>query len=205
MRRTKEQAAETRRHILSAAESLFLEKGYEKVSLEEIAVATGVTRGAIHWHFTNKQGILIALRDKAQEPFRKLAQDLADHPDAGSLARLGNLISEMFARLQDDPRRQGLIRGMMRLDIVMADTAEDGGTTFRDEMDNHFVKIFTAVERNLGLPAPWSPQTAAAVLNAAISGVVSEWAMGKGSCRLVPEGQALIGLILSSWAQEQVS
>lgn len=43
MRRTKEQAAETGRQILQAAETLFLDKGYDNVSLEEIAALSGVT------------------------------------------------------------------------------------------------------------------------------------------------------------------
>lgn len=45
MRRTKEEAAETRSEILQSAKALFLDKGYENVSLEEIAAAAGVTRG----------------------------------------------------------------------------------------------------------------------------------------------------------------
>ncbi|MFC0216883.1 TetR/AcrR family acrAB operon transcriptional repressor [Pseudochelatococcus lubricantis] len=203
MRRTKEQAAETGRQILQAAESLFLDKGFDKVSLEEIAAAAGVTRGAVHWHFRNKQGLLTALRDRAQEPFRKLAQTLSESPDAASLAKLGDLIAEMFERLQTDPRQQGMIRGIMRLDIVMADNAEEGGSTFREEMVKHFAQIFQLVERDVGLPPPWSPQTAAVTLNAAVSGLVGEWALDKGRCHLVPEGQAFIKLVLSSWTREQ--
>lgn len=201
MRRTKEDAAETGRQILEAAESLFLDKGYDKVSLEEIAAAAGVTRGAVHWHFKNKQGLLMALRDNAQEPFRKLAQELSEHPDAASLARLGDLIAQMFERLQTDPRRQGLLRGMMRLDIVMADNAEEGGTTFREEMYKILVRIFQSVERDASLPAPWTPETAAVVLNATLSGLISEWALGKGHGHLAPEGQAFIKMILRSWQQ----
>lgn len=201
MRRTKEQAAETGRQILEAAETLFLDKGFDKVNLEEIATAAGVTRGAVHWHFKNKQGLLIALRDNAQEPFRKLAGELQERPDAASLEKLGDLIADMFEQLQTDPRRQGLLRGMMRLDITLADNAEEGGSTFREEMHKLLTQIFQAVEHDTGLPSPWTPQTAAVALNATISGLVGEWALGKGRGQLVPEGQAFIKMILSSWAQ----
>ena len=51
MRRTKEQAEQTRVAILEAAERLFLEKGVAQCSLEQIARAAGVTRGAVYWHF----------------------------------------------------------------------------------------------------------------------------------------------------------
>ena len=37
MKRTKEEAAETRQAILEAAERLFLEAGYENVTLDHIA------------------------------------------------------------------------------------------------------------------------------------------------------------------------
>lgn len=202
MRRTKEQTAETGRQILNAAENLFLDKGYDNVSLEEIATAAGVTRGAVHWHFKNKQGLLAALRDNAQEPFRKLAQDLSEHPEIASLAKLGDLIEELFGQLQTDPRRRGLLRGMMRLDIAIADTAEEGGTTFREEMHGIFIQIFEAAERNAGLPAPWCPWTAARMLSATIAGLVGDWALGKGTGHLAPEGQAFVKMILSSWARK---
>ncbi|WP_165679178.1 TetR family transcriptional regulator, partial [Metapseudomonas otitidis] len=54
MRRTKEEAEKTRADILAAAELLFLENGVAHTSLEQIARAAGVTRGAVYWHFQNK-------------------------------------------------------------------------------------------------------------------------------------------------------
>ena len=49
MRRTKEQAEQTRTSILASAEILFLEKGVAHTSLEHIAKHAGVTRGAVYW------------------------------------------------------------------------------------------------------------------------------------------------------------
>lgn len=45
MRRTKLEAETTRETILAVAERLFLESGVTEVSLEQIAVAAGFTRG----------------------------------------------------------------------------------------------------------------------------------------------------------------
>jgi len=53
-RKTKQQALETRQHILDAALREFSERGVSATSLTDIAVAAGVTRGAIYWHFKNK-------------------------------------------------------------------------------------------------------------------------------------------------------
>jgi len=54
VRRTKEEAQETRNRILDAAEQVFFEKGVSRTSLSDIAQAAGVTRGAIYWHFKSK-------------------------------------------------------------------------------------------------------------------------------------------------------
>ena len=54
MRRTKDEAAVTRSAVLKAALTVFSRKGYAAATLEDIAKAAGVTRGAIYWHFKSK-------------------------------------------------------------------------------------------------------------------------------------------------------
>lgn len=58
----------TRRRIIDAAEQLFAEKGVEATSLLEIAKAAGQkNRGALQYHFENKEGLLDAVLDKHNE------------------------------------------------------------------------------------------------------------------------------------------
>lgn len=54
-RKTKQQALETRQHILDVAIRLFSQQGVSATSLAQIAQAAGVTRGAIYWHFKTNQ------------------------------------------------------------------------------------------------------------------------------------------------------
>ena len=61
MRRTKAEAEQTRHDILKAALILFDEQGYVQTSLSDIARKAEVTRGAIYWHFDNKEQIVAAL------------------------------------------------------------------------------------------------------------------------------------------------
>ncbi|MEX9938543.1 multidrug efflux transporter transcriptional repressor AcrR, partial [Providencia rettgeri] len=56
-RKTKQQALETRQHILDVALRLFSQQGVSSTSLAAIAKAAGVTRGAIYWHFKNKSDL----------------------------------------------------------------------------------------------------------------------------------------------------
>jgi len=57
MRRTKEEAAQTRQELLDAALTVFSQEGYEAARLQDIAQAAAVTRGAIYHHFGNKAGL----------------------------------------------------------------------------------------------------------------------------------------------------
>src|SRR6266852_6073029 len=67
-RRTKEEAQETRSRLLDAAERVFHEKGVAHASLEEIAAAAEVTRGAIYWHFKDKAELFDAMMQRVVLP-----------------------------------------------------------------------------------------------------------------------------------------
>src|SRR5215468_10863238 len=65
VRRTKEEALETRNRILDAAERIFEKRGVSRTSLQDIAEAAGVTRGAIYWHFKGKDELFAAMMERA--------------------------------------------------------------------------------------------------------------------------------------------
>lgn len=73
MRRTKEEAEQTKNNILVAALDVFDEKSYDTATLSNIAKKAGVTRGAIYWHFDNKFDIL---RELVQMYFGKFLNDV---------------------------------------------------------------------------------------------------------------------------------
>jgi AcrR family transcriptional regulator len=50
-------AEATRRAVLDAARSLFGKKGYGQTSVDEIAAAARVTKGAVYHHFTGKEAL----------------------------------------------------------------------------------------------------------------------------------------------------
>lgn len=74
-RRTKEDAAATRDSILDAAEQLFVEQGVSRTTLQHIATAAGVTRGAIYWHFDDKGVLFNAMMDRATLPMEAARDD----------------------------------------------------------------------------------------------------------------------------------
>jgi AcrR family transcriptional regulator len=57
----------TRERILDVALDLFIEKGFDKTSLREIAEQLGVTKAALYYHFASKEDILMALHLRLHE------------------------------------------------------------------------------------------------------------------------------------------
>lgn len=69
--RREENSEATRAALLSSATTLFTERGFVGTSLDDVANATRVTRGAVYHHFDGKQAlfeaVLNALEERAQE------------------------------------------------------------------------------------------------------------------------------------------
>ena len=53
-----------REQILDAANALFAERGYDEVSVEDIASSAGVTRGLVHHYFGGRKEVYIALLER---------------------------------------------------------------------------------------------------------------------------------------------
>jgi AcrR family transcriptional regulator len=52
-------SAGTRRRLLEVAAELFVERGYDAVSMRDIAAAAGLTKGAVYGHFRSKGQLLV--------------------------------------------------------------------------------------------------------------------------------------------------
>src|SRR5271154_5711535 len=58
------QEGSTRERILDVALDLFIEKGFDKTSLREIAEKLGFSKAALYYHFASKDDILLALHQR---------------------------------------------------------------------------------------------------------------------------------------------
>lgn len=79
-RREKEKMTQ-RRDMLSAALSLFSEKGYHNVSMQEIAKSAEFATGTLYKFFRNKEALYRALVLERSEKFHKTLISALDEPD----------------------------------------------------------------------------------------------------------------------------
>ena len=100
MRKTKAEALKTREYLMLAALDTFYRRGVARASLNEIAQTAGVTRGALYWHFKNKEDLFDALFQYIFNDFSsRLAADIESaSPDTWENLRLALL--NMFERMQ---------------------------------------------------------------------------------------------------------
>lgn len=69
---------DTRERILDVALDLFVEKGYDKTSLREIAERMGFTKAALYYHFASKSDLLMALHMRLHQLTEGWFDDLGE-------------------------------------------------------------------------------------------------------------------------------
>ncbi|WP_200171817.1 TetR family transcriptional regulator [Ectothiorhodospira shaposhnikovii] len=106
MRRTKEEAEQTRALLLDAAEKVFLEQGVSRASLEAIAREAGMTRGAIYWHFRDKAALYGAMLDRVRLPLERLRDEFVREPDADPVEVIERLCLAALETLAGDAQVQ---------------------------------------------------------------------------------------------------
>jgi AcrR family transcriptional regulator len=85
----------TRRRLLTEAYRLFRERGYAATSLEQIAEAAEVTKGAIYGHFASKEDLLLSVIETGREATPAAVELLNDRsrPLRDRLAKFGRAVA----------------------------------------------------------------------------------------------------------------
>ncbi|WP_413760395.1 ScbR family autoregulator-binding transcription factor [Streptomyces sp. MMBL 11-3] len=94
----------TRRQILDAAGEVFAGIGYEKATVSDVLERSGVTKGALYFHFSSKEDIARALLAE-QTP----SEDLVT-PQRYRLQEVVDGVIALAGRLRDDARARGCFR-----------------------------------------------------------------------------------------------
>ncbi len=75
-------AAETRARILEAARRVLAEEGLDRFTTRRVADLAGVSHGMVHYHFTDKRELALALIVHARRDWVEPLEELVDGPGA---------------------------------------------------------------------------------------------------------------------------
>jgi AcrR family transcriptional regulator len=83
----------TRQRLLAEAQRLFRERGYAATSLEQIAEAAEVTKGAIYGHFASKEDLMLSALEAAPAPDYSTTLNDQSRPLRERLAEFGRAVA----------------------------------------------------------------------------------------------------------------
>jgi len=197
-RRTKEEAAATRDSILDAAEQLFVEQGVSRTTLQHIASAAGVTRGAIYWHFDDKGALFNAMMERATLPFEC---SLAAHKDddvVNALEDLRGTVLDIFRITEQDPQARRVfeiaslkVEFVSELDAVRVRRSESK----RDWLDYVERRIRLGIKSGQ-IRADIDPHVQALGLWSLIDGLIRTWMFEPDSFSLLQIGRQVVDTLL---------
>ena len=194
VRRTKEEALETRSKILAAAEQAFYERGVARTTLADIATLAGVTRGAIYWHFSNKAELVQAMLDSLHEPLDELAKASENQNEIDPLGCTRQLLIHLFRQVAIDPKTR-------RINEILFHKCEftDEMCDFRAQRQVAMVDCNSRIELALSnaihrqqLPENLDVRRAAICLHAYIDGILGQWLLVPDSFDLYTHAQSWV-------------
>ncbi|MFD5749010.1 ScbR family autoregulator-binding transcription factor [Streptomyces sp. NPDC127033] len=107
-----ERAVRTRERVLSAAAQAFAAKGYPAVTILDVAEAAGITKGAVYFHYENKDALALTVT----EQFYRRIGEVADAVEQLSLPPLG-AVAELLLRTATAFRDETVIQAGARLQL----------------------------------------------------------------------------------------
>ncbi len=178
-RKTKEEAKQTRADILDAAIRIFSVRGVSRTTLNDIAKEAGVTRGAIYWHFDNKNDLLAALWDQLFLPIEPIVQASESKDENDPLGRMREALLSLFTSLANDPMQLQLFRILHdKCELV-----EDTGTEHLHRANCHrdgLKRIGTVLANGVAkgqLPPDYDIHLASIAAISFIDGLLANWLM----------------------------
>ncbi len=199
VRRTKEEALATRHHILDTAELLFHEHGVSRTSLNDIAQAAGLTRGAIYWHFEDKADLFNAMMQRVTLPLEETAKRSDDPSIDDSMAFIRKNFIDALKLTVSDAQVQRVF-GIATTKIEYVDelmAIRDRRLHIRDEILVHIQRGIALAMRRGKLKQRLPARAAALGLHALIDGLLQNWTLDPRSFDLVKVGTQVLDTYLA--------
>lgn len=198
-RRTKEQALVTRQLLLEAAEAVFHRQGVAHSSLDDVARAAGMTRGAVYWHFSDKADLFAAMMDRAVLPMEQALRQAADEPGPDPVAALRRIVMEALQSVVEDERtRRALEIAVFRVEMTgEMEVVRARRVAVRAAFLSLYERTLARAQASGQIHAHRSARLLAVGLFALVDGLMQNWLLQTDGFDLVREGGEVVDQYLS--------
>jgi AcrR family transcriptional regulator len=180
--------ARTRSEIYRAAMELFLARGYDAVTVDEVCRAADVAKGTFFLHFPTKDALLA---EYGREATAELAAELAAH-DGSAVGALRTLLGSLARRAVRHPDVVRLtVRETMARPTALAESAVQGRTAGEILAD-----VVRRGQRAGELRRGVAPEIAAATLVGSYFAIVNAWAVGPDKFDLPAAVEQMLDVVL---------
>ena len=198
VRKTKGESQATYDALLDAAEKEFSAKGVTRTTLNDVACAAGVTRGAIYWHFKDKGALFQAMCDRVFLPMQALLHEVSTAPSIDPLAALRHLMLHMLMQVANDTRQRTVFDIMFHrcekneeMAFLVNEREKRGECLARLEL-----LLREAVTQKI-LPDATDTAVAVQALNAYLIGLIYEWLVDPSAYELSRHAGTMIDIFLA--------
>lgn len=193
-RKTKEEALETRHRLLDTAEEVFHQKGVSRTTLNDIANAAGMTRGAIYWHFKNKVDLFNAMCDRITLPLESMTEASASDTVEDPLGELRQTAYYLFAEVVRNRHTQRVMDILFNKCELVADLGPivDRDIRVHQAFRQRFERTFKNAEQRGQLPKGFNHRIAVIGYQALIKGLLTQWLQQPTSFDLEKEGKRIV-------------
>jgi len=198
-RKTKDDAQLTSAALLDAAERVFFENGVASTTLNDIAAAAGMTRGAIYWHFKDKTDLLRAMFVRAMLPMEAMLKELEQASGDDPLHALRTMCVQALINLSQSQEQQ-------RVFSIMFHKCEHVGQLVEILEDKHakrdecLAEVRTVLQQAVSkgqLPPDTDVQLAHQSINNFMTGTMSEWLFRPQAFALDQCAPAMVDLVMA--------
>jgi TetR/AcrR family acrAB operon transcriptional repressor len=197
VRRTKEEAQATRNRILDTAEVVFHRRGVSRTTLQEVAEAAGVTRGAIYWHFRDKAELFNAMMERVILPLEQQALH-GPAPDDPLDALRRSFVDAMRKVVSDAQVRRVFEVASHKVEYVdELEAVRDRRLATRETWVAHSERALRQAMREGQVTLCVPARAAALGLYALVDGLIQNWMLDSEAFDLVKTGRQVLDAYLA--------
>jgi len=195
MNKRTQQGNETKKRIIDCARKLFVEKGYNNVSVDEIISEAGSSKGGFYTHFKTKEQLIFSMVGLVDEAYLKFSE---------SERRYKNTTEQIYALME-------YVFEFMEKEVGLDFMSVIYSSQIKDQTTNRFLispereyyrrlKILTEEgQKNGELSTEFSASEIVAILTTCARGVIYDWCLKEGAFQLRLYGMKVIGIVLNQF------